>query len=575
MPIELYRWLNTAQDRNFRNRTNDNWEKLERTHNSIEEDSKQAIADSSIAKERATRADKLSSSVQAQLETIVVSGDSGPEAAQARVDSEGVVHDTLKKRADSDFEKTNDTIKIVKEVLQDQLDSNKVQIEVLSRNKVYVENEIGNSATEKINKAIAKAPDGSEIIIDREYSVSGIDIKDKSNLKTTGGGTLNLIGDSSYGFKLTGNIRDIEIEKMTIKGSNDFLALQHGITSSSGQNIIGVSIHDLVIENVAVGISLNADLSGVYDNARVFKNRLKNMKGTLPGEGYGIHLANATNTIVEENEIDGAQRHSIYQAKGGKGNRIKKNTIKNHRLGSADGTYRPALYIARSRNVIVEDNLLIDCYDGCIMISGDSTTGYITTDIDVLKNTIINPKNVVSPIICGEQIIPSALTQRVNFSMNNVIYNTYPGGAVFKFLNGIDIKILLNNITVLGVDGKSVFGVELSDNFISDSSHANNIKIHQNTFNFQGDLASSRAHHVGARYTGGSMYVDIRNSSYVGGVYTDIEFGAAISNPNLTYARKVISDARPNTSGASLSVLEMEVNELKKRLRELGLMKTL
>ncbi|PDM38337.1 hypothetical protein CMV37_04745 [Bacillus cereus] len=55
MPIELYRWGNTAQDRTFRNKTNDNWDKLERTHNNIEEKSEQASSDSTVAKKISKR----------------------------------------------------------------------------------------------------------------------------------------------------------------------------------------------------------------------------------------------------------------------------------------------------------------------------------------------------------------------------------------------------------------------------------------------------------------------------------------------------------------------------------------
>lgn len=524
-----------------------------------------------VSNETKGRQDNLES----RWDLVISETTDGAEVIESRVDKEGNTHKTLKGRIDSDLEKTNETIQNIEKTLKSQLEENKYQVEVLSRNKVYVDNEIGNSDTEKINKAIANAPNGSEIIIDRERDVYGINIKDKSDLKITGGGTLNLIGDGAYGFKLIGEVPNVEIETLMLKGSSDPLSNQYGVTSSSGQNIVGVYIHDLNIQDVNVGISLNADLSGTYDSARITRNKLKNMKGTDPGAGYGIHLANATNTIVEGNEIDGAQRHSIYQAKGGKGNQIKRNTIKNHRLGVATASYRPALYIARSNHVKVEDNLLIDCYDGCIMVSGDSTTGYGTSDIDIVGNTIINPRNVVSPIICGEQMIPSVLTQRVNFMLNNIIYNNYPGGAMFKFLNGMDIKFALNNLTALSVNGTTVFGVELSDNFIADAAQANNIKLHQNTFNFQGNLGSSRGHHVGIKYAAGWMYVDIRNSSYIGGVYNSIEFGAPVTNPNLTYAQKTIVAPRADTRGATLEALENEVNELKKRLRELGLMKNL
>lgn len=53
---------------------------------------------------KANEANAISQSVQTQLDTIVVSGDSGPEAKQARVDLKGKEHGSLKSRIDSDFE---------------------------------------------------------------------------------------------------------------------------------------------------------------------------------------------------------------------------------------------------------------------------------------------------------------------------------------------------------------------------------------------------------------------------------------------------------------------------------------
>ncbi|MGN4665819.1 hypothetical protein ACTFRP_08020 [Bacillus cereus group sp. MYBK234-1] len=106
MTLKLNRWHNTAQDRNFRNRTNDNWDQLENSHNTIEKISEQAKVDSQTAKEAAEGANKLSESVQTQLNEIVVNGDSSAEAAQARVDLKGVPHPTLKARVDSDAKKT-------------------------------------------------------------------------------------------------------------------------------------------------------------------------------------------------------------------------------------------------------------------------------------------------------------------------------------------------------------------------------------------------------------------------------------------------------------------------------------
>ncbi|MCQ6524853.1 M14 family metallopeptidase [Bacillus paranthracis] len=106
MSLSLNRWSNTAQNRDFRNKTNENWDLLERTHGQIEQNSQQSMNDSSLAKKQSKEAMDLSQSVQKQLNTIVANGDSGPEAKQAREDIDGEIHDTLKERLNSDFNKT-------------------------------------------------------------------------------------------------------------------------------------------------------------------------------------------------------------------------------------------------------------------------------------------------------------------------------------------------------------------------------------------------------------------------------------------------------------------------------------
>ncbi|PHF94241.1 hypothetical protein [Bacillus wiedmannii] len=100
MPMKLNRWKDSWTDRNFRNGTNDNWDKIEGSYNSIEEDSTQAKDDSIIARAQAEEANRLSQDIRKQLDEIVINGDSSVEAAQAREDIYGKTHPTLKYRID-------------------------------------------------------------------------------------------------------------------------------------------------------------------------------------------------------------------------------------------------------------------------------------------------------------------------------------------------------------------------------------------------------------------------------------------------------------------------------------------
>src|SRR5690625_6118081 len=62
---------------------------------------------SKAADTKATQALANSESTQTQLDTIVIDGDSSVEAAQARVDENGVPHPTLKARIDDGMNSVN------------------------------------------------------------------------------------------------------------------------------------------------------------------------------------------------------------------------------------------------------------------------------------------------------------------------------------------------------------------------------------------------------------------------------------------------------------------------------------
>lgn len=71
----------------------------------LEEINSQAAAEATAAKDFASQANELSISIQKQLNETVINGDSSVEAAQARVDKNGDVYQTLKDRIDAEQKK--------------------------------------------------------------------------------------------------------------------------------------------------------------------------------------------------------------------------------------------------------------------------------------------------------------------------------------------------------------------------------------------------------------------------------------------------------------------------------------
>ncbi|MBO1583357.1 glycosyl hydrolase family 28-related protein [Bacillus sp. XF8] len=116
--------LGTNWNEQYRNDLNNNFKELagldaiatgalskataaEQKSNSAEQHSISAEQIAQEAKITSETANITSQSVQEQLNQIVVEGDSSVEAAQARVDVNGVSHATLKKRIDSDVQSIN------------------------------------------------------------------------------------------------------------------------------------------------------------------------------------------------------------------------------------------------------------------------------------------------------------------------------------------------------------------------------------------------------------------------------------------------------------------------------------
>lgn len=94
---QLNRWLNSFTDRDFRNRTNDNWTVIEKALSSIE-----------------SLSEKNKKDLLARIDNLIInSGNSSPEVADARLDADGTRHAILKGRLDSDQQKNNALIQAV------------------------------------------------------------------------------------------------------------------------------------------------------------------------------------------------------------------------------------------------------------------------------------------------------------------------------------------------------------------------------------------------------------------------------------------------------------------------------
>ncbi|OGV48196.1 MAG: hypothetical protein A2017_18480 [Lentisphaerae bacterium GWF2_44_16] len=464
-----------------------------------------------------------------------------------------------------------------------------------SQNKSPSEN------TKIIQDCIDSMQVGQTLLINGKYRILGLYIDGKNNIRISGNGCLILSGANpkAYIFELKNNIRDIQIDSLELTGENGkgiafignskdceaYLSDHYGtrpdmnaaeletklriilnnsasqksaygqtaIGNNSGQSINNVIFKNLFIHDINIGISLNADLGGEYSNAQVIGNKICNLIGAAPGQGYGIHLAATANCIIKSNTIVNASRHSIYHAKtrndAGSGTLIQNNTILDHRKSVANsrppgstGWIRAAMEICRSKSVLVERNTINACYDTCMCISRDTVQGYSCSNITVTNNQFSNRQNDSPYIVIGEQYASSDyITEGIKIT-DNTFKASSPGYDV-QILQGKNIMFSNNNFFRTGAESNISFIRLGHDAYIFTQSDINQLTFVGNRYSGPPGNSDTVAYFIASKLSDGTSSVNINKNSlkFVSHLWCcgdNNNKNKTISNPNFVLKNK-------------------------------------
>ncbi|RFB07677.1 right-handed parallel beta-helix repeat-containing protein [Bacillus sp. OE] len=542
MPIKLHRWPNTAQDRNFRNRTNENWDKLEKTHNTIEELSETAIVDSTTAKELAIDADILSKSVQKQLDTIVINnGESDAEVLQARVDENGDAFDTIKERIDQGF-----------------LNS-KTKIDALNKsafNVLLFPGVVGNGVhddTDGIQLAIKTAsimgvnsvffPPSYTFMIDVQKRVmvpsnmtlSGI--KGQSKIKALAATYKNILGSSieetdnpNYinSMFVTGDINtrqafthdkqgyNIHFDGLVIDGNGQLVDQTNNTFNKSvnGSAIRGIWVRGFTIKNCEV---FNCLGSGVYTYSCT-----KQVINDNTVYNNGLFEYNSRNGYSRAN---GLSRNGISLAGGYQKSIIPEinpypysyDAIVSGNIVHDNGD--EGIMFAYQKRILITGNIIH--HNGDRGIEGD--TSYKTSDVseDVNGDVTISHNQVYDNVYHGITV-GSSNNQKI-FITDNMIYNAGATGISVDQSSGADVKINDNIIYNIGtlMDGKQYHCIDVQAN---ESTVQNNTINGVSTGNSKPGFAINIARCVNSIVSGNKISnvqshgvsVDLWNQSVIG-----------------------------------------------------------
>jgi lysophospholipase L1-like esterase len=214
-----------------------------------------AITDSSIAKTDSSQAKSTAESVQTQLDNIVIEGDSSVEAAQARVDSEGMTYSTLKERIDEEQKKIkNFEQETIAKIAQDMANGLTVEIDCRGDSLYY-----GH-----------EAPDGTQTSIPAPAMLQSIlrSYYENSNIIVTNNGV--------KGDQTTNALRNWETNMAASNAQVVYIC--YGINDANGGNPTGIT--DPAI------------------NAEQFRKNLRRMVKTAREKGKIVVLENP-NIVVQ------------------------------------------------------------------------------------------------------------------------------------------------------------------------------------------------------------------------------------------------------------------------------------
>lgn len=407
--------------------------------------------------------------------------------------------------------------------------------------------------TTAIQLAVDSLKSGDTLFFEKNktYKISGINLNNLTDVRIFGNNsTLSITdGTDNFAFQYTGKNSKLELAYFKIVG-NMVDGKITAVGCHSGQDLTYSNIHDLIIDHVNVGISLNAQSSGTISFNAVFNNHISNIIGSVPGKGYGIHIANSNFNSIHDNVIDHAQRHSVYHAFGDN-NDIYHNRFLNHRADINEGVGRAALQILRSSsNVRAYDNTFINCYDGCIIINTLNELGDML-NIDIFNNNFISPQGVVPTIrVGGDENKLVYKASNIKIHQNNFQIDDLP--TAIRLDAGIEVFINNNNINYLSLTDR-VNGILVAP---SVSGALDYVFINKNTFRVNGvDYQEFRGIYFGGlSITDPDIHLVAKENEFPtiygddSKMFSDYSSSATITNPNIMFRNDMKRIAEPATS---------------------------
>ncbi|QDZ07446.1 hypothetical protein FPZ24_08105 [Sphingomonas panacisoli] len=419
---------------------------------------------------------------------------------------------------------------------------------------------VGGFDDARLVKAIAEinAHGGNrDLYLADDFTLSTGDIlalTNASNVRIHGPGRLILDGgaaDEGSILNLIGTCDNIILSgtRFSGPGRTDSAAKQYGFHNNSGQTLSKIWVDSCAFENLNLAISIGTESAGSVTNAIFTRNIIKHMTGTLGGQGYGINCVGITDAIIAYNQIEYAERHSIYVSRlkdtagtyGGV--LVDGNIIRNHRQTVNGLVTRPAIFMGRGYGGKISNNFIADYWDGAIGVGQDTGGGGAPVrqcgDIEISDNTLVGRRNAIASIQIAEPLVPTtARIDRIDVKRNKLFVDLAVATAQYEIevYNGSNINLSDNNFYLANVAN----GTErlIAVGTIAGAGDVANVYVERNKV--AGTAAGTPSlvnfatvYLPSAMATGTAKIVVRANDNDTGFTSLNVEYAATRTNPNI------------------------------------------
>lgn len=424
---------------------------------------------------------------------------------------------------------------------------------------------IGDQSTDcgsAITKAIAAAGTNTGNVVWFDHGVylitTQIALANVSNISLAGGGTIYLNAEAAE-FELSGTCDRLTFDGLSFVGpGTDWTTPNATIGSASGQTITNLTIKNCTFKSLPFAIHLNANLSGLYENALVSNCRFINIVGTASGHGNGLVMAGPSGRfvggVVEGCTFEKCNRHSLY-VEAVTSVAIVGCSFYKHRADqtTTDTPFFSALNVARSRHVSIVGCVFDSNNDMCVQLYQDDGSGSQDCGpYSVIGCTFRN--STWRDILIGSDSPDSPIYPLRGVIVANNTFVKNGTNAVSAIYYGSGTEVAIHNNFIQALDQTATTTLITIEHPSEANGRSGNVKVHDNIFKAATTSGTIRCITPTSDVCTGTKKFEIYNNLFdIGGSDFGVFYPVTVTNDDFLVTLREDSNQKAGTYNPTVS----------------------